>query len=178
MGRRPKPKKKQVIHLRVRDVRRQSPSFNYLKFLKVARYWVRKKHGLCLQELEMLLFLRTEYFFTRAVFVEYSNIFGFSVSMFNDLLREGWVVKWRKEKYGEVAMYEVSSKGKRMLASFYKKLDGTNDYSTQPRKNPVFDKKNQSYTDKTMAMQMRRINELNRENRLKRVNYDWENPNS
>jgi len=93
-------------------------------------------------------------------------------------MNKGLVHKWRKEKFGEVAMYELTKKGRRIMSDFYKKLAGEDDYSVLPRKNPVFNKKTQNYTDKTMAMQMEEINRLNRESRLKRVNYDWKNPNS
>lgn len=173
-----KVKKKQKIHLIVRKAERTEPKSDYLKYLKVARYWMRRTYGLSLQDLEMLLFLRTERMFTRSTLNEYRNIFGFEVKMFNRLLREGWITKWRKEKYGEVALYEVSPRGKRVLNAFYMKLEGKEDYSTSPKRNPVFKKSTQTYTDKTMAMQMEEINRINRETRLKPSNYDWSNPNS
>jgi len=170
--------RKQKVDLNVRKAKRTTPSYDNLKFLKVGRYWIKKKHDISLKELEMLLFLYSENFFTMVTYNKYVNIFGFNQKLIYTLMNKGLVHKWRKEKFGEVAMYELTKKGRRIMSDFYKKLAGEDDYSVLPRKNPVFNKKTQNYTDKTMAMQMEEINRLNRESRLKRVNYDWKNPNS
>lgn len=172
-GKRPQPKRMRKIIIKEKQVEQVQPKSDYLKYLKVARYWVKRKYGLSLSDLEMLLFLRTQYMFKREDFNKYDNIFSFDRNRFDRLQNEGWVVKFREAKYGEIALYEVSSKCKRMLNNFYKKLEGESPYSESKNHNPIFNKSKQNFVDKTMAQAMRDINEENRLQMLIPSHFDY-----
>lgn len=147
---------------------RKQPTFDYLKYLRVVRYWVKRVHGVGLADLEMLLFLYSERLFKRSDFNEYEELFSWDVSRFDKLLRDGWVSKWRKNKGSEAALYEVSHKGKRLILSFYKKLAGEEKVSESPQRNPIF-KKSSPYTDKVYKRAIKRMNKaIERQQRLSR----------
>ncbi|MGA1740296.1 MAG: hypothetical protein ACO393_05500 [Methylophilaceae bacterium] len=138
---------------------RRQPTFDYLKYLRVVRYWVKRTYGLSLADLEMLLFLYSERLFKRTDFNDYEELFSWDVSRFNDLLRDGWISVWRKSKGSEVALYEVSFKGKRLILTFYKKLAGDEPISESPQRNPIF-KNNSPYTDKVYKRAIKRMNKV------------------
>jgi len=62
------------------------------------------------------------------------------------LLRDGWITVFRKRSGNKKALYEISYKGRRMIGSIYKKLNGE-EIPVSPSVNPMF-LKNVSYTDK------------------------------
>lgn len=136
---------------------RRQPTFDYLKYLRIVRYWAKRTHGVGLADLEMILFLYSERLFKRSDFNDYEEIFSWDVSRFNKLLRDGWISVWRKSKGSEVALYEVSYKGKRLIVSVYKKLSGEEPISESPRYNPIF-KKSSPYTDKIYRRAIKRMN--------------------
>ena len=89
--------------------------------------------------------------------------------IFHTLLKNGWIVKWREPYKTRHALYELSFKGKRLVSDIYKKCSGEDDYSLIPHRNPCFDRKNANYMDKVYSSQMLKINQINREARLKPV---------
>lgn len=163
MGRR---KKRDVVYLVVRRCDRKEPPHDYLKFYKVVRYWAKRKHGLTSPQIDMLLFLRSEYLFTRTAFNEYHNIFSWNSQEFDNLLRDGWIRQFRKSAGAKHSLYELSGKAKRVVGEIYKKCNGESDFSTVPNKNPVFRRSDSNFADKTHAIQMKKINKINREKRL------------
>lgn len=136
---------------------RKEPSFNYLKYLKIVRYWAKRTHEVGLADLEMLLFLYSERLFKRTDFNDYEELFSWDVNRFNNLVKKGWISLWRKKKGSEAALYEVSYKGKRLILSVYKKLSGEETISESPNKNPIF-KKDSPYTDKVYRRAIKRMN--------------------
>lgn len=136
---------------------RKEPKFDYLKYFKVVRYWVKRTHGVSLADLEMLLFLYGERLFKRSDFNEFEELFYWDVHRFERLLREGWISKWRKQKGREVALYEVSYKGKRLMVSVYKKLAGEEKISESSNRNPIF-KNNSPYMDKVYRRAIKKMN--------------------
>lgn len=136
---------------------RRQPTFDYLKYLRIVRYWAKRTHEVGLADLEMLLFLYSERLFKRSDFNDYEELFSWDTSRFNDLLRDGWISVWRKSKGSEPALYEVSYKGKRLIVSIYKKLSGEEIISESPQRNPIF-KKSSPYTDKVYKRAIKRMN--------------------
>lgn len=136
---------------------RRQPTFDYLKYFRIVRYWAKRTHGVGLADLEMLFFLYSERLFKRSDFNDYEEIFSWDVSRFNDLLRDGWISKWRNQRGSEAALYEVSYKGKRLIVSIYKKLAGEETISESPRRNPIF-KKSSPYTDKVYKRAIKKMN--------------------
>lgn len=136
---------------------RRQPTFDYLKYFRIVRYWVKRVHDLSLPDLEMLFFLFSERLFKRSDFNDYEEIFSWDVKRFERLRRDGWISMWRKSKGSEPALYEVSYKGKRLIVSVYKKLAGEETISEVAQRNPIF-KKNSPYTDKVYRRAIKRMN--------------------
>ena len=153
----------------VKKAQRSEPPNDYLKFYKVARYWAKRKYDLTGAEIDMILFLRSEYIFARSAFDGYMNIFSWDTKIFDRLLKKGWVVKYREEYKTRHALYELSAKGKRLVSDIYRKCNGQDDYSTLSYRNPVFNRQKANYADKVYSSQMLKINEINRAARLKPV---------
>lgn len=136
---------------------RRQPTFDYLKYFRIVRYWVKRAHNLSLPDMEMLLFLYSERLFKRSDFNDYEEIFSWDVKRFERLRQDGWISIWRKSKGSQPALYEVSYKGKRLIVSIYKKLAGEETISEVAQRNPIF-KKNSPYTDKVYRRAIKRMN--------------------
>ena len=136
---------------------RVEPKYDWLKYIRVARYWVKRNYGLSFPDLEMLLFLHGERLFKRSDFNEYEEIFSWDVKRFEKLLREGWIHVWRRTKASEPALYEVTRATRHLLDDFYKKLSGEELISETQRNNVIF-KKNSPYTDKVYRRAIKRMN--------------------
>ena len=82
---------------------------------------------------------------------------------------EGWISKWRERKGTEGALYELSQKGKLLITTVYRKLNGEEPISEAQQNNPLFNT-NVSYTDN---MYKRIIKTMNRnyaeKRRLKKI---------
>ena len=119
---------------------------NQLKYWRVIRYWVKAKYGLGTPELEMMLFLYSEEIFNKSKFLEFDKIMSWDEKRFNNLLRDGWIHVWRKRAGKNATLYELSHKGKSMIRTVYRKLNG-DEIGESPNINPLF-KLDASYMDK------------------------------
>ena len=139
------------------------PPNNYLKYWRVIRYFIKAKYKINTGELDVLLFLYSEKYFSKDKFNEFDELISWDVNRFNKLLRDGWVVVFRKRQGKKKALYEVSYKGRRMLVSMYKKLNGE-EIPESPSVNPMF-LKNVSYTDKVYRNMIVEMNKFIRQQR-------------
>ncbi len=119
---------------------------DYLKYWRVIRYYVKAKYGLTQADLDMLLFLYSEQYFTKAKFKEFDQLISWNVKRFDYLLRDGWIVVFRRQFGTTGAVYELSFKTSRLISSIYKKLSGE-EIPTCNVNNNMF-AKNVKYTDK------------------------------
>ena len=97
---------------------------DYLKYWRVVRYYIKKKYNLTTAELELLLFLKTEGRFSREDFQKFNEVISWNKDRFEKLRREEWIVVFRKRHGKHRALYELSYKSKRVIASVYSKLNG------------------------------------------------------
>jgi hypothetical protein len=139
------------------------PPNDYLKYWRVIRYFIKAKYKINTGELDVLLFLYSEKYFSKDKFNEFDELISWDVNRFNKLLRDGWVVVFRKRQGKKKALYEVSYKGRRMLGSMYKKLSGE-EIPESPSVNPLFLKK-VSYTDKVYRNMIVEMNKFIRQQR-------------
>ena len=139
------------------------PPNDYLKYWRVIRYFIKAKYKINTGELDVLLFLYSEKYFSKDKFNEFDELISCDVNRFNKLLRDGWVVVFRKRQGKKKALYEVSYKGRRMLGSMYKKLSGE-EIPESPSVNPMF-LKNVSYTDKVYRNMIIEMNKFIRQQR-------------
>jgi hypothetical protein len=139
------------------------PPNDYLKYWRVIRYFIKAKYKINTGELDVLLFLYSEKYFSKDKFNEFDELISWDVNRFNKLLRDGWVTVFRKRQGKKKALYEVSYKGRRMLGSMYKKLSGE-EIPESPSVNPMF-LKNVSYTDKVYRNMIIEMNKFIRQQR-------------
>lgn len=113
---------------------------DYLKYWRVVRYYIKKKYNLTTAELELLLFLKTEGRFSREDFQKFNEVVSWNKDRFEKLRQEGWIVVFRKRHGKHRALYELSYKSKRVIASVYSKLNGDEIPTSVFSKNKYTDK--------------------------------------
>ena len=131
------------------------PSTDYLKYWRVIRYYIRAKYDLSTSDLDVLLFLYSEEYFSKDKFNEFDEIISWDVNRFDRLLRDGWITVFRK-KAREKAMYEISYKSRRVIGNMYKFLAGE-PISENISVNPLF-LKGASYQDKVYRNAIKEMN--------------------
>lgn len=119
---------------------------DYLKYWRVIRQFIKVKHGLTQSDLDILLFLKSEEYFSKDKFKEFDDLISWERNRFERLRKEGWIEVFRKKTGKRKALYQISTKGKRVTTSIYKYLNGK-EIPTSNDGNPMF-LRNVSYTDK------------------------------
>jgi hypothetical protein len=119
---------------------------DYLKYWRVIRQFIKVKHGLTQSDLDILLFLKSEEYFSKDKFKEFDDLISWERNRFERLRKEGWIEVFRKRMGKRKALYQLSQKGKRVTTSIYKYLNGK-EIPTSNDGNPMF-LRNVSYTDK------------------------------
>jgi len=130
---------------------------DYLKYWRVIRQYIKIKYNLTQSDLDILLFLKSESYFSKDKFEEFNEILSWDKQRFEKLRQQGWIEVFRKRVGKHKALYQLSFKSKRMLTSIYKKLNGE-EIPTSPSQNKMF-AKNVSYSDKVyrnMIIEMNR----------------------
>ena len=139
---------------------------NYLKYWRVVRYFIQSKYGITQPDLEMMLFLYDEPYFTKAKFKEFDKVFSWDKDRFERLRRNGWVEKVSVESKSRLGVYNLTYKAKRVVGYAYALLHGK-EFPTDDQNNPVF-KRNVSFTDKMYRNVMMQINEVQRQHRAQK----------
>lgn len=140
-----------------------SKNHDYLKYWKVIRYFAQAKYGIKSADLDMILFLYSEKYFSKTQFKEFNELLSWDINRFSRLLRDGWISVFRKRQGNKKTLYELSYKGKRMISSLYKKLNGE-EIPMSESANPMF-AKNVSYSDKVYRNMIIRMNKYIKEQR-------------
>ena len=136
---------------------------DYLKYWRVIRYFIKQKYGLTQEDLDMLLFLKSEDYFSRDTFMEFDELLSWNKHRFEKLRKDGWIEVFRKRLREMKALYQLSYKAKRMLTSLYKKLEGE-EIPTSPTTNKMF-AKNVKYNDKVYRNFIKEMNAIIRQQR-------------
>jgi hypothetical protein len=129
----------------------------------VIRYYIRAKHGLSQVEIETLLFLYSETYFSRDKFQEFNELLSWDRNRFNKLLREGWIEIFRRRMNRKKMLYQLSFKSIRMIEDIYRKLNGE-EIPVSLSQNPLF-KKNVSYSDKVYRNMIKSMHEFTKQQR-------------
>lgn len=131
---------------------------NYLKYWRVIRYFIKDKYGLNQGELDILLFLYDEKYFSRSKFQEFNELISWNNSRFDKLLKNGWIESFRVPTEGtkDRAIYKISYKTQRLVKSIYDKLNGK-EIPMNETKGKMF-RKNVSYTDKVYKNFIKEMN--------------------
>ena len=136
---------------------------DYLKYWRVIRYYVKAKYNISTGELDMLLFLYSEDYFSKDKFNEFDELLSWNVNRFDKLLRDGWIEVFRKRAGKTKGLYELSYKSKRMINSIYKKLNGE-EIAETAHSNPLF-RNDASYMDKVYRNMIVEINNFIKQQR-------------
>lgn len=139
---------------------------DYLKFWRVIRYFIKAKYNIGQADLDILLFLYSEGYFTQDKFDEFTELVSWEVGRFKRLRRDGWIEVFRKRMGHRKAIYQLSYKSKRMIDLIYKKLSGE-EIPTSLAANPMF-AKNVCYNDKVYRNMILQMNAYNRANKYRK----------
>lgn len=134
---------------------------DYLKYWRVVRYYVKRKYNITQAELEMLLFLRSEKYFSKDNFDEFDELLSWNKNRFEKLRKEGWIDSFRKKDGKRRAVYQLSYKAQRMITSVYKKLEGE-EIPESKSSNPLF-LEGANYTDKVYRNYIKKLNKAIRQ---------------
>lgn len=137
---------------------------DYLKYWRVVSQYAKVKYKISQPDLDMILFLYSEKYFRITKFREFEQLLPWDRTRFNRLVEEGWIENFRPGYKGKRAVYSLSFKAKRMVASIYKKLEGEEIPMTACN-NPMFAKKVR-YTDKIYRNMIIQMNNEIRNNKL------------
>ena len=135
---------------------------DYMKYWRVIRYWVKAKYGLTETELDVLFFLKTEPYFSKEKFKEFDKVLSWDKNRFDRMLRDGWIVVWRKREGNKKTLYNISHKGKQVVNTVYKKLQG-DDISTHNSR--IFNA-NTKFTDNMYRQAIVKMNAELRKDRM------------
>lgn len=131
---------------------------NFLKYIRVVRYYIKRKYEITGMELDMILYLYDMPYFRKDDFNYYGNTMSWDKKRFFEMVNKGLIKEWRPggEKYGRAKLWELSHKSKTICLLMYKKLLKEEPISEEPRSNPIF--KKQNYTDKIYKKIIEKMN--------------------
>lgn len=135
----------------------KSNTDDYLKYWRVIRQYIKVKYELQQEDLDMLLFLYSEKYFSKDKFDEYNTLMSWSTTRFYSLRKRGWIEMFRKKMKNRRAVYKLSSKAINLIRLIYKKLRGE-EIPTNSGYNKMF-AKNVSYSDKVYRNMIIKMNE-------------------
>ena len=140
--------------LEARDVK----DMNLLKHYRIIRKWAAKNNNITDADLELLIYLYCIDLFTKIDFKMGAYSYSWNNRRWNSLLKEGWIVVWRKrnmttQKYH---IYRVSFKGKQLINRMYKMMLGIEDIPTSERRNVIM--KGETYTNKVLKVSIDNVN--------------------
>lgn len=136
---------------------------DYLKYWRVIRYYYKMKYKLTQSDLDILLFLYSETYFDRDKFEEFDELLSWEKARFQKLLRQGWIMVFRKRMGTRKAIYQIAPRAVRIVTELYKKLDGS-EIPVSNSFNPMF-LKNVKYTDKVYRKMIIEMNSSIRQQR-------------
>lgn len=131
---------------------------DFLKYWRVIRQYTKVKHGLTQSDLDILFFLYSEKYFSKAKFEEFDLIISWEEDRFKRLKAQGWIESFRayNTHTNTRAIYQLSMKAKRVVSSVYKMLKGQ-EMPTTPDANPMF-KSNAGYMNKRYRRAVTQMN--------------------
>ena len=129
-----------------------------LKHYRIVRKWACKTCNIKDADLELLIYLEAIDHFTKQDFKTGTYSYSWDNRRWNRLLKEGWIVVWRKrnrttQKYN---IYKVSFKCKQLISRMYRIMLGEEDIPTTTRSNIIMKKK--TYIDKVLSHSILNVN--------------------
>jgi hypothetical protein len=131
---------------------------NLMKHYRIIRKWACKNNDLNDADLELLIYLHCIGFFNKKDFKAGSYSYSWDNRRWNRLLKEGWIIVWRKRNRSTQMfnIYEVSFKCKQLISRIYRIMLGEEDLPISKRRNKLI--AGSSYTDKVMTKAIYNVN--------------------
>lgn len=131
---------------------------NFLKYLRVVKYYVKRKYNITSAELDMLLYLYDVPYFRKDEFSYYEGSMSWDKRRFYTMVKKGFIKEFRPggEKYAKSRLHELTHLGKNICSVLYKKLMKEELISESPRSNPIF--KKETYSDKIYKAIIEKMN--------------------
>jgi len=128
-----------------------------LKHYRIVRKWICRNYGINDADLELLVFLDCQGFFSKTDFKLDTYAYSWDNNRFSRLLKEGWIVVWRhgNKKLRQGSLYKISLKTTQLLSRMYRILTGEKDIPTGATQNVI---KSKAYTDRMLQVAIKRIN--------------------
>ena len=99
--------------------------YDFMKFWRPVRIWILREYKLKNSELDMLLFLYSEDWFTRGDFDLIGEIMSWDRKIFDEVMNKGFVMKVKEHvPYRSKARYALTQHAKGIVAHMYRKLTG------------------------------------------------------
>ena len=136
---------------------------DYLKYWRVIRQFIKVKYNLSQGDLDVILFLHSEKYFSKDKFQEFDELLSWDEDRFDRLLRDRWIEVFRKRVGKNKTLYSLSYKTLRVVSSIFKKLNGE-EIPTSITGNPMV-AKIVSYTDKVYRNFIKSMNKFIRQQR-------------
>ena len=106
----------------------------------------------------MMFFLYSEDIFSKKKFEEFERVMSWDTKRFDRLVKEEWIVVWRKRKGRQATLYRLSYKGQSLIKTLYRKLNGE-EIGVSPSINPLF-RDDASYMEKQYRLMIEELNEF------------------
>lgn len=116
----------------------KSKTNDYLKYFKVTKAYYRLQHGLSSADFDMIFYLYSEDYFTKKDFTVFNKALPFDNNRFTRLVKDGWIINFRKHGGNRAGLYKVTPKTNRFCAAVYAVLNGEMPISESPTNNPMF----------------------------------------
>lgn len=133
-----------------------------LKHYRIIRRWACRNNDLTDSELELLIYFDCMDLFTKQDYKIGTYTYSWDNKRWNKLLKEGWIVVWRKRNHTtqKYHIYKVSFKCKQLISKMYRIMLGKEDIPTSYRNNIMTGK---TYTDIVLQTA---INNVNKDKKL------------
>tara|TARA_R110000803_G_scaffold99472_1_gene167548 strand:- start:3930 stop:4412 length:483 start_codon:yes stop_codon:yes gene_type:complete len=129
--------------------------FNFLKYWRVVRYYIKRKYDISAAELDMLLYLYDLPYFKKSDFNYYGSVMSWDKKRFIAMKRKDLIREWQRPG-NQASLFELTSLGKTICRSTYKKLLGDEGISEFAQNNPVF--KKETFSDKMYSELIKKMN--------------------
>jgi len=154
-----RPMRRIGVKEKVISKNRHNNRHNFLKNWRTVKYHVKRKYGISDPDVDILLYLYDEDYFTKKQFDEISSLMKWESLRFYRLRKDGFITVFRAagETKDRRILYDLSQKSKIIVSGIYKKLLGEEPISMDPAKTPVM--KGDTYMDKVYRAAIKRMNE-------------------
>lgn len=103
-----------------------SPKNNYMKYWKAVRYYAKMKYGITQVDLDLLFFAYDEKYILDKNVKAYKRMITLDSRILRRMCDKGFLMLFKKGKsYKSGNIYEMTYKGRRVIAEIYNLLEGS-----------------------------------------------------